>query len=136
MGGWRRRGRSGSADRAGLFDDIVGGGWQLISRIGDPAELLGDEDGSWFRQIGGVVADVSGAGPVEDLDGAYERWFSTRGCEAFLARPDFYVFAAGLHADIPRFVSRLRQALQQDLAHPQGNLEERHDDNAASASKR
>ena len=124
------------ADRAGLFDDIVGGGWQLISRIGNPAELLGDEDGSWFRQIGGVVADVSGAGPVEDLDRAYERWFSTRGCEAFLARPDFYVFAAGLHADIPRFVSRLRQALQQDLAHPQGNLEERHDDNAASASKR
>jgi resorcinol 4-hydroxylase (NADPH) len=124
------------ADRAGLFDDIVGGDWQLISRIGDPAELLGDEDASWFRQIGGVVADVSGTGPVEDLDRAYERWFSARGCEAFLARPDFYVFAAGLHADIPRFVSRLRQALQQDLAHPQGNLEERHDDNAASASKR
>jgi hypothetical protein len=30
----------------------------------------------------------------------------------FLARPDFYVFAAGQQADIPRFVSRLRQALQ------------------------
>jgi 2-polyprenyl-6-methoxyphenol hydroxylase-like FAD-dependent oxidoreductase len=109
------------AGRAGLFDDIAGGGWQLISRIGDPAELLGDEDVSWFRQIGGVVADVSGAGPVQDLDGAYERWFAGHGCEAFLARPDFYVFAAGVHADIPRFVSRLRQALQQDLVHPRGN---------------
>ena len=124
------------ADRVGLFDDVVGGGWQLISRVGDPAELLGDEDASWFRQIGGVVADVSGAGQVQDLDGAYERWCSGYGCEAFLARPDFYVFAAGLHADIPRFVSRLRQALQQDLADPQGNLEERHDDDAASAAKR
>jgi len=124
------------ADRVGLFDDVVGGGWQLISRIGDPAVLLGDEDASWFRQIGGVVADVSGAGQVQDLDGAYERWCSGYGCEAFLARPDFYVFAAGLHADIPRFVSRLRQALQQDLADPQGNLEERHDDDAASAAKR
>ena len=79
---------------------------------------------------------MSGAGQVQDLDGAYERWCSGYGCEAFLARPDFYVFAAGLHADIPRFVSRLRQALQQDLADPQGNLEERHDDDAASAAKR
>jgi resorcinol 4-hydroxylase (NADPH) len=111
------QGRVRLAGRAGLFDDIVGGGWQLISRVGDPAEVLGDEDASWFGQIGGVVADVSGAGPVEDLERAYERWFATRGCEAFLARPDFYVFAAGLHADIPGFLARLRQALQQDLVH-------------------
>jgi 3-(3-hydroxy-phenyl)propionate hydroxylase len=106
------QGRVRVAGRVGLFDDIVGGGWQLISRIGDPARLLGDEDAAWFRQIGGVAADVSGAGPVQDLDGAYERWFSAHGCEAFLARPDFYVFAAGQQADIPRLVSRLRQAVQ------------------------
>ena len=55
---------------------------------------------------------MSGQGPVQDLDGTYERWFAEHGCEAFLARPDFYVFAAGEHTDIPRFVSRLRQALQ------------------------
>jgi len=67
---------------------------------------------TWLQQIGGVVADVSGAGLVQDLDGAYQRWFARHGCTAFLARPDFYVFAAGEHADIPRFVSRLRQALE------------------------
>jgi hypothetical protein len=106
------QGRVGAGGRAGLFDDIVGGGWQLISRGGDPAALLGDSDRSWFRQIGGTVADVSGHGPVQDLDGGYARWFTKHGCAAFLARPDFYVFAAGEHADIPRFVSRLRQALQ------------------------
>jgi resorcinol 4-hydroxylase (NADPH) len=106
------QGRVRAAGRTGLYDDIVGGGWQLISRIGDPARLLGDQDVSWFRQIGGVAAGVSVQGPVQDLDGAYERWFAEHGCEAFLARPDFYVFAAGEHADIPRFVSRLRQALQ------------------------
>jgi resorcinol 4-hydroxylase (NADPH) len=102
--------------RAGLFDDIVGGGWQLISRVGDPAALLDDDAISWFRQIGGVITDVSGAGPVEDLDDAYQRWFTEHGCDVFLARPDFYVFAAGGHADIPRFVSRLRQALQPAVA--------------------
>jgi 2-polyprenyl-6-methoxyphenol hydroxylase-like FAD-dependent oxidoreductase len=114
------QGRVRFAGRVGLFDDIVGGGWQLISRIGDPAKFLGEQDASWFRQIGGVVADVSGEGPVQDLDGAYQRWFAGRGCEAFLARPDFYVFAAGEHTGIPRFVSRLRQALQPASAIPGG----------------
>jgi 3-(3-hydroxy-phenyl)propionate hydroxylase len=105
------QGRIRIADWAGLFDDVVGGGWQLISRIGDPTESLDDEDAAWFWQIGGVVADVSGARAVKDLDGAYARWFTEHECEAFLARPDFYVFAAGRHTDIPRFVAQLRQAL-------------------------
>jgi 2-polyprenyl-6-methoxyphenol hydroxylase-like FAD-dependent oxidoreductase len=106
------QGRVQVLDRLGLFDDIVGGGWQLISRIGDPARVLAEEDLSWFRQIGGVVADVSGAGSVQDVDGSYVRWFAKHACEALLARPDFYVFAAGEHTDIPLFVSCLRQALQ------------------------
>jgi 3-(3-hydroxy-phenyl)propionate hydroxylase len=106
------QGRVRVAGQVALFDDIVVGGWQLISRVGDPAGLLSEQDASWFRQIGGVTADVSGQGAVTDLDGAYERWFAGYGCEALLARPDFYVFAAGEHTDIPRFVSCLRQALQ------------------------
>ncbi|HEV2639512.1 MAG TPA: bifunctional 3-(3-hydroxy-phenyl)propionate/3-hydroxycinnamic acid hydroxylase [Actinocrinis sp.] len=106
------QGRVRIGDRTGRFDDLVTGGWQLISRAGDPNELLDDEDVSWFWQLGGVVADVSAGGPVQDLDGAYERWFTGHGCDAFLARPDFYVFAAGAHTDIPRFVSSLRHALQ------------------------
>ncbi|MDP5315381.1 bifunctional 3-(3-hydroxy-phenyl)propionate/3-hydroxycinnamic acid hydroxylase MhpA [Streptomyces poriferorum] len=105
------QGRIRIADWVGLFDDVVGGGWQLISRVGDPTEHLDDEDTSWFWQIGGVVADVSGARAVKDLDGDYDRWFAAHDCEAFLARPDFYVFAAGRHSDIPRFVTLLRQAL-------------------------
>ncbi|WSV66407.1 bifunctional 3-(3-hydroxy-phenyl)propionate/3-hydroxycinnamic acid hydroxylase [Streptomyces sp. NBC_01012] len=99
-------------DRLGLFDDIVGGGWQLISRTGDPAALLSDDDLTWFEELGGAVADLSGEGPAQDSRGDYERWFTEHGCEAFLARPDFYVFAAGEHADIPHFVSQLRRKLQ------------------------
>lgn len=118
-------------DRVGLFDDVMGGGWQLISRVGDAAALLADDDRAWFRQLGGMIADVSGAGDIHDLDGGYERWFATHECEAFLARPDFYIFAAGAHTEIPGFVSRLRQTLEPTSL----KGDERHDDHAASASR-
>lgn len=112
------QGRIRSAGQEGLFDDVVGQGWHLISRVRDPAESLSAEDLSWFRQIGGVVADVSGRGAVEDLDGVYERWFTEHACEVFLARPDFYVFAAGEHAGIPGFLAQLRQTLQPAAGRP------------------
>jgi hypothetical protein len=133
------QGRVLVGDRIGLFDDIVGGDWQLISRVGDPAELLGERDRSWFQQIGGVVAEVSREGSVHDLDGGYERWFAKYGCEAFLARPDFYVFAAGEHTDIPWFVARLREALApartlEDRTPSIEKPEESHVDDAASAT--
>jgi 2-polyprenyl-6-methoxyphenol hydroxylase-like FAD-dependent oxidoreductase len=109
------QGRVRVAGRVGRFDDVLGGDWQLISRIAYPAESLRDDDVSWFRQIGGVFADVSSSGYVRDLDGVYERWFTEHRCDALLARPDFYVFAAGEHTDIPRFVAGLRQLLQPNL---------------------
>ncbi|MGW2282906.1 bifunctional 3-(3-hydroxy-phenyl)propionate/3-hydroxycinnamic acid hydroxylase MhpA [Streptomyces sp. NPDC001770] len=113
------QGRIRFAGREGLFDDLVGGGWQLISRVGDPAGSLSEEELSWFREIGGVVADVSERGAVEDLEGHYARWFDDHACEALLARPDFYVFAAGEHSGIPGFVSHLRRALQPAVGQPQ-----------------
>jgi 2-polyprenyl-6-methoxyphenol hydroxylase-like FAD-dependent oxidoreductase len=106
------QGRVRTAGRTGLFDDVVGGDWQLVSRVGDPALLLDPEIVAWFHKIGGSITDLSPTGPVRDVGGAYERWFSRHGCDAFLARPDFFVFGAGDHADIPGLVSRLRQALQ------------------------
>lgn len=102
--------------RTGLFDDVVGGGWQLVSRVGDPAQLLDEETAAWFRRIGGRCAHVAPGGPVDDLDGGYDRWFTRHGCDAFLSRPDFYVFGAGGHADVPDLAFRLRQALQPSTA--------------------
>lgn len=99
-------------DRQGLFDDVIGGEWQLISLGGDPTALCADDDLTWFEQIGGVIADLAGHGHIEDLDGTYRRWFAAHGCQAVLARPDFYVFAAGAHADVPQLLTRLRHMLQ------------------------
>jgi 3-(3-hydroxy-phenyl)propionate hydroxylase len=110
------QGRVRYADREGLFDDILGGGWQLVSHVGDPDELLSVEQRSWFRRIGGTAANVSGKGPVVDIERRYDRWFTEHNCDVFLARPDFYVFAAGRQKDIPHFISRLQQILQPSSA--------------------
>jgi hypothetical protein len=34
-----------------------------------------------------LAVGLSVQGPVQDLDGAYERWFAAHECDAFLARP-------------------------------------------------
>jgi hypothetical protein len=110
------QGRVRVADQVALFDDVFGSGWQLVSRVGDPVVTLGNDEVSWFLQIGGTIADMSDTGHVVDVDGRYERWFSEHNCDVFLARPDFYVFAAGRHEDIPRFISCLRRTLQPNTA--------------------
>lgn len=110
------QGRVRADGRTGLFDDVVGGDWQLVSRAGDPARLLDEETAAWFQRIGGRCAHVASAGPVQDLDGTYDRWLTRHGCDVFLSRPDFYVFGAGDHADVSDLVSRLRNALQPSTA--------------------
>jgi len=106
------QGRVTVGDRTGLFDDVVGGQWQLISRAGNPSTLLDAETAAWFQQIGGSLTHVSPTGPVRDVDGAYDQWFTRYGCDVFLSRPDFYVYGAGDHADVPTLVSGLHRALR------------------------
>ena len=124
------QGRVRVGNQVGRFDDVVGGGWQLISRGEDAGALLSEDDRAWFHRIGGVTAYISGEDAIDDIDGSYGRWFDAHGCDAFLARPDFYVFAAGQPTQIPGFVSRLRQTL--DSVSQEGN---RCNDHAAPASR-
>jgi len=78
---------------AGLFDDVVGSGFVLVSPRGDPTRVLTAEQRAWFASVGGVCAHVGAEAPLRDVDGAYARWFAARGCEVALQRPDFTVFA-------------------------------------------
>jgi 2-polyprenyl-6-methoxyphenol hydroxylase-like FAD-dependent oxidoreductase len=76
----------------GLFDDVVGRGWTLLGRTDDPLAALDREAAAFLRSLGGVAAHVGAAGPVEDLDGVYARWFESAGVDLVLQRPDFYAF--------------------------------------------
>jgi 2-polyprenyl-6-methoxyphenol hydroxylase-like FAD-dependent oxidoreductase len=92
------QGRVSTADRTGLFDDVVGRGWTLIARDGSPLDALSPDAARAFAEIGGVAAQVGRSSPVTDVDGVYEKWFDEAGVAVVLQRPDFYVF--GTAADL------------------------------------
>ncbi len=81
----------------GLFDDLVGRGFCLISTVGDPDQHLSPEDQAFFRSIGGHSASVRSsrdehANHVIDLSGAYAEWFAARNCAVVLTRPDCAIY--------------------------------------------
>lgn len=118
-----------TAEGAGLFDDIVGGGWQLtgfdVGPLADvPAELR-----LWFHSIGGVATSIKDVVRTDDTDndvsqlpaqhsevlgdseGAYRTWFDEHGCSVVLSRPDFYIYGSGTPEDVPGLLTSLRAAL-------------------------
>ncbi|HTF35827.1 MAG TPA: bifunctional 3-(3-hydroxy-phenyl)propionate/3-hydroxycinnamic acid hydroxylase [Myxococcota bacterium] len=98
--------------RTGLFDDVVGRGWTLLSPHCDPATQLAPELAAFFASLGGISAWVGNDGPVVDVNGSYARWFSRAGVAVVLQRPDFYVFGTGpLEDGARRLVSTLRERL-------------------------
>jgi 2-polyprenyl-6-methoxyphenol hydroxylase-like FAD-dependent oxidoreductase len=86
------QGRVQRGERIGLFDDVVGGGFALVSTQGDPAQALSPEQRAYFATLGGVSAHVSRDGALRDVDGAYQRWFEANAAAVALQRPDFAVF--------------------------------------------
>ncbi len=99
-------------NRRGLFDDVVGRGWTLLSKSCDPAALLDPDAGEFFRAIGGTCARVSPAGPVRDVGGAYADWFAATGVDIVLQRPDYYLFGTASCAEAAgQLVAQLRRGL-------------------------
>lgn len=96
----------------GLFDDLVGGGFVLISNVGDPANALSAESRTFFASIGGKTAHVSPNGPIVDIAGTYAQWFMQNQTAVVLARPDFYIFGTAPTLDgAEQLVADLRRQL-------------------------
>jgi len=98
--------------RTGLFDDVVGRGWTLLSPHFDPATRLDSEHAAFFASLGGISVWIGEGGAVSDLHGSYARWFSSAGVAVVLQRPDFYVFGAGRDGES---AGRLVRALHERL---------------------
>jgi 3-(3-hydroxy-phenyl)propionate hydroxylase len=95
----------------GLFDDVVGRGWTLLSRAADPAANLDDDSAAFFASVGGISAHVGRQAPVRDLERTYERWFDRSGVDVVLQRPDFYVYGTAASDGAGPLVERLRKDL-------------------------
>ncbi|MGW4354557.1 bifunctional 3-(3-hydroxy-phenyl)propionate/3-hydroxycinnamic acid hydroxylase MhpA [Nocardia sp. NPDC004582] len=102
------QGRVTVGDRTGLFDDVVGRGFQLIAAT-DPDAVLDAGQREFLARLGAVVA-VPGA-DFDDADGVYGKFLRDNGIEFLLARPDFHLFGAGALAELPAHLDALRARL-------------------------
>jgi len=88
--------RAEQRGREGLFDDVVGYGWFVLSRR--PLPPLTAEAGEVFDRLGGralTIGSLAGtAVDLVDLDGRYDAWFDELQADAVVLRPDFYIYAA------------------------------------------
>jgi 2-polyprenyl-6-methoxyphenol hydroxylase-like FAD-dependent oxidoreductase len=108
------QGRVAGPGGEGLFDDIVGAGFALIARSGDPLAGLNDRDRSLLEALECRPAslDPAASSGVRDLDGRLGSWLSGNGAHAVLVRPDLYVFgSAATPAELPALIDDLRAQL-------------------------
>ncbi|WP_345568156.1 bifunctional 3-(3-hydroxy-phenyl)propionate/3-hydroxycinnamic acid hydroxylase [Streptomyces plumbiresistens] len=104
------QGRVRIGERSGLLDDLVGFGFQLVSRI-PVAELLTPAHTDLLERLG-VHVVVLGQDHVEDADGTYRTFLDDHGLVAYLSRPDFYLFGTAATAeDLPALIDALAAAL-------------------------
>ena len=97
--------------REGLFDDVVGKGWQLLLRSKEDAAVLDPATAEIIREMDIVVADFGPRGDTQDPDGTYGDWFDRIGTEAVLVRPDYYIFGTSSLEDVGELVASGRSML-------------------------
>lgn len=120
--GFIAAGRAGAGDafpqsrvrdiaRVGLFDDIAGRGFQIVSRAGDPLSALSPVDRQFWTKIGGGAA-ILGAPGLIDESGDYTRLMDELDCDVLVKRPDNYIYGTCARlADLPALIGGLRDKL-------------------------
>jgi 3-(3-hydroxy-phenyl)propionate hydroxylase len=97
-----------------LFDDVVGPGFALVTKF-DPRPLLTAPDLQYMQQVGMQTvwfAPDTQSDAFVDETGAYQALFARHGADAFLIRPDRYIFGAVRHGDeLPRLLSKLKEQM-------------------------
>lgn len=95
----------------GRGDDVIGTDFQIVSRI---QPQLTAEQAEYWAAIGGsiaVVGDASAPDAVDDVDGVYTAFLDENGADAYLMRPDWYVFGVGSADAVGPLVDELRERL-------------------------
>jgi 2-polyprenyl-6-methoxyphenol hydroxylase-like FAD-dependent oxidoreductase len=105
-----------SGNREGLFDDIVGCGWCIVTYGPGVLNGLTELQRAAWTALGGRVAAVAAAGSaghLEDIDGVYASWFAAHSCAAVVVRPDWYVYGtASDGSSLTAMLARLAHLLR------------------------
>lgn len=102
-----------SADgRAGRFDDVIGHGFTLVTRVSADA-LLDRGQEAFLESIGCTVHTLVPGEPRSfgDDAGTYLRYLDEIEADLFISRPDFVVFGSCLEADLAALLAQLRAKL-------------------------
>jgi resorcinol 4-hydroxylase (NADPH) len=108
------QGQVRNGDATGLFDDVVGRGFTLLTSDRAALEALDANQRAFLDGIGARLAVIGaeGAGAdIIDVDGTYANWFARLGRTAILSRPDFFVFGSAADSADTALVTSLRDQL-------------------------
>lgn len=105
------QGRVRRGHQEGLFDDVVGKGWQLLLRSKDGRVPLDQANEQFLEQIDAAVADFGPNGGTVDVEGTYAAWFDRLGVDAVLVRPDLYVFGSSAITGVNALVAAAQQVM-------------------------
>ena len=100
------QGTDGLGGDPGRTDELLGRGWALHGRHGDPRTDLTGPSAAWFSWLGGIGVDCSAA------PAPYPAWFAETAADVILVRPDFAVYGTGTGRDAAEhIVGSLREQL-------------------------
>jgi 2-polyprenyl-6-methoxyphenol hydroxylase-like FAD-dependent oxidoreductase len=106
----------------GRFDDVMGRGYLIISRAGDPVAALSPEQRAHWRSLGGRILTFGNAssretdGHFTDDRGWYGKFMDEFGANVIVKRPDYHVF--GMYQS----VEHLPLALEEIRAQLEGSI--------------
>lgn len=112
------QGRVAVNDREGLFDDLVGRGFLILARHGDPARALPEHLRAFWASLGGrfVTFGEMAAGSADihfhDIDGWYGKLLDEAGGDVIVKRSDYHIFGIyGAVSDLPVAITDLQGQL-------------------------
>jgi hypothetical protein len=110
------------AGRHGRFDDVVGRGYLILARKGDPVTALSETQRIYWRSLGGRILTFSEAssheadGHFTDVGGWYAKLLDEFNSNVIVKRPDYYIF--GMYESVHDLSAALEDVRDQLAASP------------------
>jgi 2-polyprenyl-6-methoxyphenol hydroxylase-like FAD-dependent oxidoreductase len=109
------QGRVEANGTQGLFDDLLGYGWLIITTqtAAELARAIPGEDLALLAELGArtVTIGSTAEADVRDTDGRYGEWFQRLGADVVIIRPDFYIFSATVVTELKGALRALREGV-------------------------